>query len=205
MRTTRIATTIAAAVAVIILILGAGYLATRSTTYQSAATLLLAPTTTDPDILPGVLESFTRSGTANTYVELIGSRDTLRAAGSPPVEVTVRAVPDSRAIQVTASGDENQVRPGLEALITAARRRENELRDVWALQILERPGAPESTGASAVYVVLATIILALLGAGIVLVSLRRFGAGTASEPPVVEPRDDRPARSVQAYESRATR
>ncbi|HEV2815033.1 MAG TPA: hypothetical protein VGW10_17380, partial [Solirubrobacteraceae bacterium] len=128
MRHSRLATTIAAIVAIVILGLGAGYLVTRETNYESNATLLLAPTTTDPDVLPGVLESFTRSGTANTYVELIDSADTRRLAGSPAVDLSVRAVPDSRAIQASASGAEEVVQRGLAAVIEASRRREDALR-----------------------------------------------------------------------------
>lgn len=197
MRTSRTAKFLATLVAVVILGLGAAYMATRETTFESKAMLLLAPTTQDPDTLPGILESFTRSGTANTYVELIASGDTLRRSGAPPVDVTVRAVPDSRAIQLSANGDETSVQRALTLLIRAAQARQTELRDVWELRVLERPSRAESVGAPIAYVVIATIILAFLGAGIVLVSLRRFaGAGGPSAPPVVEPRDDRPARAV---------
>jgi hypothetical protein len=178
----------AAVVAGLILVAGFSYAATRTTSYQSSASLLLAPKAgTSPDVLSSLLDSFQRSGTAGTYVELISSKDTLTRAGVPAgVTVSVRSVPDARTINVEADGPENVVQPALRGVIKATQAREGELGDVWRAQVLGSPSAPAVSGISKTQLFAATILLAILGALFVIVVLRRYrfvptegGAGPA--------------------------
>jgi hypothetical protein len=171
------ARTIAAlAVAVVILSAGISYVLERSPSYESSASLVLTPTTKNPSELPTVFDGFTASGASGTFVELLSSPDTLRAAGSPPVSIAVRAVPDTRVISVTASGGKDAVRPGLDRLVNAARASGGKLRDLWSLNVLASPSPAVVSGPKTSLILLATILLAALGALFVLVVLGRLGA-----------------------------
>ncbi len=166
---------IAAAVAVLILVAGVGYAVTRDAQYESSASLLLAPTEgTDEGTVTGLLESFQRSGTSGTFVELIASRDTLRQADVGSVDVSVRAVPDARTITVTAQGAEDAVQPALERVIEASQERQSELGDVWRLQVLGTPSRPATAGISTPTVLIGTAFLALLGAALAFVVFGRY-------------------------------
>lgn len=181
-RTTR---AVAAAVALLVLAAGLAYTFTRSTDYKSEATMLLAPKRDTPrDILSSVLDSFGRSGTGGTYVEMISSADTLRSAEAFGTTVAVRAIPDTRTIQVTVTGPEERVQPTLERVIRAAQERQVQLRDVWELQILESPSAPSVAGISTAALLGATALMALLSALFLIVVLGRYRlvAGDQGEP-----------------------
>jgi len=158
------------AAALLILAAGLGYAATRDTEYTSSSSLLLAPAEdTTPDILSSLLDSFQRSGTSGTYVELVSSDDTARKAGVPDdVSVAVRAVPDARTIQVETTGPEEKVKPALTRVIRASQERESELGDVWQLQVLQTPSEPEVAGVSTTAILAATVLLALLAGWILL-------------------------------------
>ena len=171
-RTTR---AVAAAVALLVLVAGLAYTFTRSTDYKSEATLLLAPKRDTPrDVLSSVLDSYGRSGTGGTYVEMISSADTLREAKAFGTTVAVRAVPDTRTIGVTVTGPEDVVQPTLNRLIRASQTRQAELRDVWELQVLESPSAPTVAGISNAALLGATVLMAILAALFVLVVLGRY-------------------------------
>jgi hypothetical protein len=177
----------AAAVAILILVAGLSYAATRTTTYRSTATLLLAPKPGTPStVLSSLLDSFQRSGTAGTYVELISSKDTLSRAGVSGITVSVRSVPDARTINIEADGPQNAVQPGLRGVIRATQARESELGDVWRSQVLGSPSPPEASGVSKKALIAATVLLALLGALFVVVVMRRYrfvATGGFDEPP----------------------
>jgi hypothetical protein len=164
------------AVAIAILAVGGAYAATRSTEYTSSASLLLAPAEdTSPDVLSSLLDSFQRSGTSGTYVELVSSKDTARRAGIPGnVSVAVRAVPDARTIQAETTGPENRVQPALTRLIRASQERESELGDVWKLQVLQTPSDPEVAGVGRNAILAATVLLALLAGILTTVLLGRY-------------------------------
>jgi len=164
------------AVATVILFAGLAYSFVRPVTYTSTATLVLAPTPERPADLAGILDSFQRSGTAVTYVELLASQDILKRAGDPPVTVSVRSVPDSRVIRVTTSAqDENVVQPALRSIVLAANQEESKLVDVWELKPLQSPTAPARSSTSALLIVLATLMLALGGAVATWTLIRRYG------------------------------
>ena len=97
-------------VALAVAVAGLGYAAVRTPTYESSAQLVLVPQAKDPAVDADLLSSVSSAGTVGTYVELYGSADVAEAAGDPDVTITVRSVPDSRIIGVTASGDEDDVR-----------------------------------------------------------------------------------------------
>jgi hypothetical protein len=182
------------AVATVILFAGFAYAIVRPITYQSQATLVLAPTPQKPSDLAGVLDSFQRSGTAATYVELLASQDILKAAGDPPVSVKVRSVPDSRVIRVsTEASDKNIVQPALRAILTAATQQQSKLVDVWQLNVLQAPTGPSQSSTSTSLILLATILLAFLGAIAAWTLLRRYAA-----PPDRRARDAARAEAVAA-------
>jgi hypothetical protein len=166
---------IAAAVAILILLAGLSLAAARDGDYRSTATLLLSPKpTAAPDSMSTLLDSFGRSGTSGTYVQLISSRDTLRRSGASGVSVEVTPVPDARTIDVETTGPEEVVRPALSAIIRASQEREAELGDVWRLQILGSPSQPEPAGVTRTQLIGATILLALMGALFVVAVLNRY-------------------------------
>jgi hypothetical protein len=183
-RATRV---LAAVVGLLILIAGLAYTVGRSTEYKSEASLLLAPKKgASPDVTSSLLDSFQRSGTSGTYVELISSKDTLNRANAAGVSVAVRSVPDARTIQVEATGPEALVQPGLTRIIQAAQDREGELGDVWRLRVLASPSAPTVAGIGSKSLIAATIVLALLAALFVLVVLGRYRFAPIERGPAAE-------------------
>jgi uncharacterized protein involved in exopolysaccharide biosynthesis len=168
--------TVTIAVATVIVFAGVAYALVRPVSYESQASIVLDPAPTDPNDLAGVLDSFQRSGVSGTMVELLASEDTLKQAGNPPVTVKVRAVPDTRVIRISAEAqDENVVQPALRALLTAANREQEKLTDVWDLQILQTPSAPSRSSTSTGLILIATLLLALLGALCAWTLMRRYG------------------------------
>jgi hypothetical protein len=167
---------VAAAVALAVLLAGTIYALAASPPYTSTSQLVLVPDTSDPDQASGLLESFERSGTIGTFVEFYSSANTLQLAGNPPVTLTVRAVPDSRVMSLTTSGDKDVVRAANSRIIVAGRGREAALRDLWATQVLETPGAPEQGQPTRGAIILATLLVSILAAGFAYILLRR-GAG----------------------------
>jgi hypothetical protein len=193
---------ISAVVALAILAAGTAYSVLAPKQYQSSGALVLSPSATDPGDLSSLLGSFERSGTMGSFVELIASDDLLRRAGDPPVDVGVRAVPDTRVIQVTTEGSENVVQPALTALLTTAQRNQSTVRDAWDLNELQSASAPEAAGAPLQFMLAATIILALLSALFVFVLLRRGvpalmeALAADKRPPVAQRQDTDEERAV---------
>ena len=177
--------TIALGVAVLILIVGGAYVAKHHRTYQSSATFVLAPAPGTPAVLEAnELSGFSTSATSGTFVDLIGSGDTYRAAGltGSGVTITVRADPTARAIYVTAQGPQAIVQPALTRIVRTALAREAVVNDVFRLQLIDSPSAPVASGPSRSVLVLAVLLLAALGGLFVLVVLRRYPGGPARAP-----------------------
>jgi hypothetical protein len=162
------------AVGVLVLLIGIGYAATRPPRYESTGRLVLVPTADRGD-LPQLLDSVQASGTLGTYVELIQSGETLRRAGSPPIEVRIRAIPNTRVITVTAEGDEGVVQTATRALLATAGRFSRRLGDPWRLSVLEPPSAPTPAPPSTTAILLASVILAALSFIFVAVLMSRLG------------------------------
>lgn len=165
----------ALATAALVLAVGIVFTLTRSRDYESTATVVLSPTVTEAGEITTLLESFERSGTQGTYVQLMASNDTTAQARSMGVSITVRAVPSTRAIQITAKGDKEEVVPALESVISATKRRQGSLSDLFALQVLESPSTPALSGPGTGILLLATLLLAIFAAIAVIMILRRLG------------------------------
>jgi hypothetical protein len=171
---------IAVAVGLLVLALGVTFALLRPTDWQSSAKLVLVPSPEDPKDIPGTLDGLNASGTLATYVELLSSSDLKRRAGSPPIALSVRSIPDSRVIALTAVGGRDTVQPGLEAVVRASASAKRSLNDLWALQTLEEPSGPERSGVSSTALILASALLGLLAALIVVVALRRLEPSRAA-------------------------
>jgi len=173
---------VALGVAVLILIVGGAYTAKHHPTYQSTATFALAPAPGTPAALAAnELSSFSTSGTSGTFVDLISSSDTLRAAGAAGsgVSITVRADPTARVLYVTLQGPQDVVQPALTRIVRASIVRESQLNDVFRLQLIDSPSAATTSGPSRGLLVIAVVLLSLLGGLFVLVVLRRYPPGPA--------------------------
>src|SRR5690606_960598 len=71
--TSRSVAIVAAATALVVLVIGLLFTVARPVEHESTATVVLSPDTQDPDRIGSLLESFQRSGTLGTYVELLAS------------------------------------------------------------------------------------------------------------------------------------
>jgi hypothetical protein len=170
-RAIAIAALIAAAT---VLVAGVVFTAARDRHYESVATVVISPSSAEPERISSLLESFERSGTLGTYVELMASKDTTVEARELGVDITVRAVPDTRAIRIIAEGGEEDVVPALQSVIINTRTRQTALSDLFELEILESPSAPVLAGPGTGILLLATLLLAVFAAIAVVVILRRF-------------------------------
>ncbi|MGE5281281.1 MAG: hypothetical protein ACM3N0_02980 [Chloroflexota bacterium] len=164
----------ALATGVLVLLIGSVFTLTRSRDYESVATVVLSPTAKETGEITTLLESFERSGTQGTYVELMASSDTTAKAQAMGVSISVRSVPSTRAIEVTAKGGEENVVPALESVIKETEARQGALSDLFALHILEKPSSPSLSGPGTGVLLLATLLLAIFAAIAVVVILRRL-------------------------------
>lgn len=171
--------------AVAVLAVGIAFTATRDREYQSFATVVLSPSSPDPERVSGLLESFERSGTLGTYVELMASDDTTREARGFGVNITVRAVPDTRTIRLSAVGREEDTQPALASVIETTQERQPTLADLFALGVLEQPSKPEQAGPGNRVLLVTTVLLAAFAALAVVLLLRQLGASgpSPSRPP----------------------
>jgi hypothetical protein len=167
---------LAALTGLAIFLAGIAYAAVRSPSYDSVASLVLVPTPANPNDVPSLIGTFNSSGSIGTYVELVASADTLAAAGSPPVSVAARAVPDARVIDVHTEGDKDAVQPALRRIVAAVESNQASLKDAWTLQTLQVPQPPTSTGPGRTLIVVAAFLLALLGAAFVLIVFSRLAS-----------------------------
>jgi hypothetical protein len=168
--------------AILILLGGLVFALFRPTTYQSTVELVLVPAPRQQDDLASLLSSVERSGTIGTYVELITSSDTLQAAGDPPVDVSVRAVPASRVITVTAKGDRAVVARAVEAVVDATQRRSSDLGDLWRLRRLQRASQPVAEAPTKPTIIGAVLLLSILGGLFVFVVVTRLAVRVEREP-----------------------
>jgi hypothetical protein len=159
----------------LVVLVGLVFTLARDRDYESTATVVLAPTAKEAGEITTLLESFERSGTQGTYVELMASDDTTAEARAKGVSITVRAVPNTRAIEVTAEGGEDDVVPALESVIAATEDRQESLSSLFALKVLESPSSPTLSGPGTGILLLATLLLAIFAAVAVVVILRRVG------------------------------
>jgi hypothetical protein len=176
----RLAIVLAAVTAVLVFLAGSAYGLLREDRYTSTGQLVAVPKPLSPDDLPSLIGGFQDAGLIFTYVELSVSEDTLRAAGSPPVSVTARAVPDSRVLSVTTEGSRASVRPALSELLNTVVTRQARFGDPWRLRVLQRAQPPESVGPSPVFLVLGSLLMGLLGGLVVYTVATRLPLGRLS-------------------------
>lgn len=191
----------AAATAAIVVIVGLVFVVARPTKYESTAAVVLSPDTEVPDRISSLLESFQRSGTLGTYVELMASGDTTAQAQAAGVDITVRAVPDTRTIQVTGVGDHDAVQPAVSSVIDRTQSKQSTLRDLFALAILEEPSGPVESGPGTPLILAATLLLAAFAAIAVFLILRRVAPAPPRKPESPRPRQ-KPDRRRQSTASR---
>lgn len=153
------------ALGVLVLIAGFAYVVTRDEQMKSSATVTLVPDPRTEEERSILLESFDRSGTIGTFVELIASRDVLHEAGAQFGSVDVRAIPDSRVISVSVTGNGPGVQRTLESVIETAQSRAGDLGSLWRLDVLESAGPAEPAGPTTAALLIATVLLALITAG----------------------------------------
>ncbi len=142
--------------------------------YQSTAELVLVPVPSSSAEMANLTGSFANSGTLGTYVEYISSINPEPKAGGPPVSLSVRGVPDTRAIDVTTTGPAGAVRGALQNVITVAENQASQLNDAWSLHTLKNAGSPSQSGPGGPLIVLAAALLAVLAAVCVYAILDRF-------------------------------
>jgi len=168
-------TNIAAVIAgLAVLIAGIAFTAVRERPYESVASVVLAPQSNNPERIASLLESFERSGTIGTYVELMSSDDTTEEARAQGVTITVQAIPNTRAIRLIAEGDEDAVKPALRSVITRTLARQQALTGLFTLRVLEKPSDPVLAGPGNKLLFIATVVLAIFAAVAVLAILRRL-------------------------------
>jgi hypothetical protein len=171
----------AAVAAALVLAAGVAYAVVRDPGWESDAAVTLQPAPLANGNRVGLLDVFDRSGTLGTYVETISSSNTLEAAGSPPIDVEARSVPDTRVIEVVASGNGRAaVQGGLASVVDvvaaapveadAGERREMSL---WTAEVTQSPSAAVQPGPSTPVIVAATLVMAALAGLLVLILGRR--------------------------------
>jgi uncharacterized protein involved in exopolysaccharide biosynthesis len=173
------------AVAAIVLVAAVLYIAQRDETWQSSAKVVLVPHISDSSERGMALGSWDGSASIGTYEELIGSSDVLEQANDVSTSVDVRPVPDSRVLDVTATGPRETVQSDLDAILSAAKDRGFRFNDLWTLQVLDAPSAPTTAGASTLALILAALAVAVVAglAAFVLIGAIRDWTTRRTHPP----------------------
>jgi hypothetical protein len=170
----RLVRTVALIVGISVLVAGTAFTLLRHRSWESKAELAVIPASSAISDQANLLGNLQESGTMGTRVELISSKDTLQAAGSPNVQITARALPDTRVIDVTATGEPTDVRAGLADVITAAKAADARLDDAWTLKTITSPTAPAKAGPGTGLLLGATLLLAIIGGVATLIGLGRI-------------------------------
>lgn len=142
--------------------------------YASGATIAASPST-DAASRYGI--DFERSATVGTFVQLLTSPATKRAAGSPPIQVAAAAQPDTTVLRVVATGEADAVRPGLRRVIAAAKQIQRQTGDAFRMDVISAPSRPAATTTSPRIVRGGVIFAALLVGLTILIVPGRFGGG----------------------------
>lgn len=164
------------------------YAVIRPTEYETRASLLLVPATSEIHESSALMDSLERAGTVATYVEMLSARGTREQAGAEDVVFSARAIPGSRVIEVLARGQRFGVRYAMESIIPVALRLPELAGDPWRLKILDRPSPAERAGVPTMMllpVVAAMALLASLATFTLTGTIGRAGgtSGLATPPP----------------------
>jgi hypothetical protein len=174
-------------VGLVILALGALYIVQRDETWESTASVILVPDPAKQADRTVLLEAFDTSLTLGTHVELLSSRALEESAGAPLDSVEARAVPETRVVEITMTGEQGEVESDLATLIEVGTVRAETLGDLWTLETLTEPSTPTAAGPPTPALIAGTIFLALLGAVATFAAIARLpasrpGAGEAHVP-----------------------
>lgn len=151
--------------ALLVIAFGVAYLLQRPDRWTSTAAIVLVPSGARVEDRATIIESFARSGITGTAVEYLSGPEVWRRAGRPVGDLEVRAVPDTRVIDLTLTGPERRrVTGDLDEVLRTGVDRQSELGDPWRMQILAPASDPEHAGPAAPLVLGATVLLALMAA-----------------------------------------
>jgi hypothetical protein len=163
-------------VGLVILTLGALYIVQRDQTWESTASVILVPDPAKEADRTVLLEAFDTSLTLGTHVELLSSRALEESAGAPLDSVEARAVPETRVVEITMTGERDAVAGDLATLIEVGTVRTEMLGDLWTLETLGEPSTPTAAGPPTLALIAGTVFLALLGAVATFAAIARLPA-----------------------------
>lgn len=182
-------------VAAIVVAAGLVYVAKRGETWQSTASVVVSPRDHPSSDRSSALATWGNSESNGTYEELLGSSDVLNQAQVAD-SVDVRPVPDSRVIEVTASGARETVQGDLRAILVAAKSRGHGLNDLWTLQTLDAPSAPTTAGPSTLALLLAALALATVAGVAAFVLLGALGTTMWQRTPQARDLNGKPEHEI---------
>lgn len=150
--------------ALLVLVGGLLYAVAAPRDHRSAGRLLLAPAATTVSEEADLTYNYLATSVLGTWVEYVDSSRVRERAGRPDVDLTVRAGPETRVIDVWAVGDRDRVQPAVTAIMEAATRGDGGLDDAWSLKTLQPASPPESVGPGILSRVAVAVLLAVLAA-----------------------------------------
>lgn len=192
-----------AGAAIVVLLAGGIYTAVRTESWRSEAQLVAHLGKVRAERVPSLLDGYLRSGATGTFVEHVTSAQTLGSAGAFGLTVDARAVPDTRVIDISATGSQARVQAGLVAVVRQAQLTQNQLKEPFRLGVLSPPGPPVKAGPSTPLLLVATLLLAALAALFVTVVTRRFTPSSGRPVAVAEDGPTAGLRPAPAPEHRA--
>lgn len=172
-------------VAVLTLLATIGYVAQRQRDVTSTAQLVLVPTGDTPDLRIQQLQSFGSSGVQGTFVEY------LAAIRTPGATLEVRAVPDSRVIDLRVTRPA-EAQSTLQDVLVTALRNQRRTADDWSARLLSRPSAETAAGPASSVLLAAGLLLALLAAVGAFAGVRAVLPGSGSPSPEAAAEADDP-------------
>lgn len=153
---------VAIVAAVLVFASGMSYALVRHVKYQSGAELVLVPTSHNSAQIANLTSSFVNSGVLGTYVEYLSALDPGGVLNARHVSLSVRGVPDTAAIDISATGSRSAVRASLQAVIDYAQALASSLNDAWTLRTLNAAGRATQAGPGVDLILGASALLAML-------------------------------------------
>lgn len=178
---------LAGAAAAVVLLAGGAYVLTTPATYASRLSLVIVPADGAAASTGDLLAGFDDSLTQGTMVELL-ARDAEAPASAAGASAQVRAVPDTRVLDVEVRGARGVVGDVMLQVAKRATSRSRRVEDAWQLRAVGSPSAPVAVGPSRAVGLLAVALLAALAGLVSWLALQRFAPPAApaawqGEPP----------------------
>lgn len=189
---------LAALAAAAVVVAGLLWMALSQPTYESHATVVLTPAVEDPELATELLNSVLVTGTVGTYEHYLASSDRVEEALPDDVEISVRAIPDTRVISLRTTGPRDEVERALRAVLALRPAADAELGGLWRLDAIQTAQAPARAGLSALAMLVAILAAALLAALVVLVALRRLARRRPASGPRAVPAPE-PEREASVH------